>query len=103
VHPYDTFRVGVGDLIYELNFDAVELYNGHSLSTKKSPDDISRKLKVPVVGGSDAHCLDEIGIVSIIAEGEPIEAIRNGKVMVEDNTKKTRILKNYLKKKTGLF
>jgi len=102
-HPYDVFRSGVGDLIYKLDFDAVEVYNGHTLSTKKSPEDISRKLEVPVVGVSDVHRLDEVGMVSIVVGEDPIDAIRSGKVMVEDNTRRVRIIKNYLKKKTGLF
>lgn len=103
VHPYDLVRSGVGDLIYELDFDAVEIYNGHTLSVTKSPEEIMRGLSVPAVCGSDAHCLDEIGMAVIKVQGDPIEAIRKGDVIIEEHIKKSRILRNYFRKMTGLF
>ncbi|MBU4201955.1 MAG: CehA/McbA family metallohydrolase [Candidatus Altiarchaeales archaeon] len=103
VHPYDRIRQGVGDLIYELDFDAVEIYNGHTLSVTKSPEDTMKGLNIPAVCGSDAHCLDEIGMAVIRVKGDPIEAIRNGDVKIEEHIKTSRILMNYFKKRTGLF
>jgi len=103
VHPYDRIRSGVGDLIYELDFDAVEIYNGHTLSVTKSPEDTMKGLSIPAVCGSDAHCLDEIGMAVIKVEGDPIEAIRKGEVTIEEHIKTSRILRNYFRKMTGLF
>jgi len=103
VHPYDRIRMGVGDLIYELDFDAVEIYNGHTLSVTKSPEDVMKGLKIPAVCGSDAHCLDEIGMAVIKVEGDLMEAIRRGDVVIEEHITKRGILKNYFKNKTGLF
>ena len=102
-HPYDRIRMGVGDLIYELDFDAVEIYNGHTLSVTKSPEDVMKGLKIPAVCGSDAHCLDEIGMAVIKVNGDPIEAIRKGDVVIEQDITRSKILKNYFKKRTGLF
>jgi len=103
VHPYDRIRQGVGDLIYELDFDAVEIYNGHTMSVTKCPEDVMGGLKIPAVCGSDAHCLDEIGMAVIKVNGDPLEAIRNGDVKIEEHIKKRRILRNYFRKRMGLF
>jgi len=60
--PFDRIRQGVGDLVYSVNFDAVEVYNGHTMISYKNPRDILRNLRVPAVGGSDAHLLSEIAL-----------------------------------------
>ncbi len=100
-HPYDRIRQGVGDIIYKVDFDAVEIYNGHTISSTKSPGSIMDGLNIPAVCGSDAHCLDEIGIAVIKVKGDPIEAIRKGDVIIEEHIKKSRVLKNYLRKRMG--
>jgi len=98
-HPYDRFRGGVGDLIYELNFDAVELYNGHTLSAYKSVDEIIRMNKLPVVGGSDAHRCEDIGTVFIETEEDPLDSIRRGNVKVTADINKSRIITSFIKSK----
>ncbi len=96
-HPYDRFRRGVGDLIFKLDFDAVELYNGHTLLTYKSTKDIIEKIELPVTGGSDAHIAEDIGCVFIEVDDDIINSIKHGNVKVVSNIKRFRIIKNFLK------
>jgi len=103
-HPYDFFRRGVGDLIFDIEFDAIEIENGHTLYTYKN---LLKMMKnegrnLTLIGGSDAHCLDEIGSVTIkIKENykNPIEAIKKNDVFVVKNISKIKILKNFMIRK----
>ena len=96
-HPYDRFRLGVGDLIYSLNFDAVEVFNGRALSSSRNMRKIAEDIKLPITGGSDAHCMDEVGGVCIIVGNDPLDSIKRGDVAVEVNSNKVKLLKSYLK------
>lgn len=96
-HPYDRFRPGVGDLIYSLNFDAVEVFNGRALSSSRNMTKIAEDIKLPITGGSDAHCMDEVGGVCIIVGNDPLDSIRRGEVEIEVNSSRLKILKSYLK------
>ncbi len=96
-HPYDRLRGGVGDLIYKLKFDAVELYNGHTLYTSKSIDEILEKNRLPVTGGSDAHRIDDIGTVYIETGEDVLDSIKKGNVKVTSDIQKLRIIKGFLK------
>ncbi|MBM3309054.1 MAG: PHP domain-containing protein [Candidatus Altiarchaeales archaeon] len=82
-HPYDRYRRGVGDLILKIPFDAVEVLNGHTFTNTKNPEKIALQAKLPKVGGTDAHALGEIGNVSIVVEGNPLEAIKKGQVEIK--------------------
>jgi predicted metal-dependent phosphoesterase TrpH len=98
-HPFDRIRQGVGDLIYSVDFDAVEVYNGHTMLSYANPRDIIKNLRVPAVGGSDAHLLSEIGSVVMHLEGDPLEAIVKGTGRVSVNISKTRILYNHIQRR----
>ncbi|MBN2252034.1 MAG: CehA/McbA family metallohydrolase [Candidatus Altiarchaeota archaeon] len=98
-HPFDRLRQGVGELIYELPFDAVEVFNGHTMLGSRSPEKIMDGLKLPVTGGSDAHLLSELGSVVMDLEGDPLEAIRAGNSQITVNISKPRILFNHIKRK----
>lgn len=102
-HPYDRFRSGVGDLIYKLDFDAIEVVNGRTLSTTRDMAKIAENIKLPKVGGSDAHCLDEVGSVSILVDNDPIESILKGNVEIVADIKKLRILTGFLKRRIKGF
>jgi predicted metal-dependent phosphoesterase TrpH len=82
-HPYDRYRRGVGDLILTVPFDAVEVLNGHTFTNSKNPERMAWQAGLPVVGGTDAHSLGEIGNVSIVVEGNPLEAIKKGEVEIK--------------------
>lgn len=100
-HPFDRIRQGVGDLIYSVDFDAVEVYNGHTMMSSRSPREIMKNLRVPAVGGSDAHLLSEIGSVVMDLDGDPLDAIVKGLGHVSVNISKTRILFNHLKRRVA--
>jgi predicted metal-dependent phosphoesterase TrpH len=99
-HPFDRLRSGVGYLAFEAGFDAVEVYNGHTIMSTMTASEILKELgHIPAVGGSDAHLLCEIGSVVLDMEGDPLEAIIKGKVKISVNISKTKILFNHLKRK----
>ncbi len=81
-HPYDSFRRGVGDLTFELDFDAIEI-NGHCLRGNGQAESIAKEHGIPLVGGSDAHSLSGIGAICTSVEGktskEVLENIKKGK------------------------
>ncbi|MEM2918362.1 MAG: PHP domain-containing protein [Candidatus Altiarchaeota archaeon] len=99
-HPYDFFRGGVRDLIFKLKFDAIEIENGHTLYSTKKPSEI-KKSNLPLVGGSDAHSLDEIGSVSILVpENENlVDAIKNNSVEILSKRSKIKTIGNFLKRR----
>ncbi len=66
-HPYDMLRQKVGDLCWKLDFDAVEI-NGHCIRGNGRAEEAAREHGIPLVGGSDAHSLGDIG--SIVTEVE---------------------------------
>ncbi len=51
----------VGDLIRDLKFDAVESFNGRTLSGNKLAKKVCSELNFPATAGSDAHLVEEIG------------------------------------------
>lgn len=107
VHPYDKFRRGVGDTVRELRFDAIEILNGHTLMNTKDPKQVAKEIGLPMVGGSDAHNIAEIGNIAIRFDGDPLESIRKGKVSVISKSRahimcdfvKSGIVKSYFKLK----
>ncbi len=85
-HPFDARRYGVGELVYTVDFDAIEVFNAAAdpLANRRA-EEAARKLGKPGLANSDAHIPDFIGSsYNIIeAEAEPgsvIRAIREGRV-----------------------
>jgi len=81
-HPYDSFRRGVGDLSYMLEFDAIEI-NGHCLHGNGHTESVAKEHSKPLTGGSDAHSLSGIGAIVTEVQGknakEIIGNIKKGK------------------------
>ena len=100
-HPFDKIRKGVGDLVYSVKFDAVEVYNGHTMWMSRTPEEIMKNLEVPATGGSDAHTLSELGAVTMdFPEGcDVLEAIIKGEGKISVNISKSKILFNHLNRK----
>ena len=73
-HPYDHVRMGVGDLCWELDFDAIEI-NGHCLYGNSDAEAAAKKHGKPMVGGSDAHSLSGVGVVCTEVEGKSADEI----------------------------
>ena len=93
-HPYDRRRRGVGDLIFKLPFDAVEVVNGHTFSNWRDPVNACQQAHMPMVGGSDAHTVDEIGSVTVEYEGDVLAAIRSGKARIRSKPKMQLMLRH---------
>jgi len=81
-HPYDRYRSGVGDLILNIPFDGIEIFNGHTFTNKISVESLCKQHGLSMVGGSDAHTIREIGNVTIEFEGDWRKAIIKGKCNV---------------------
>jgi len=81
-HPYDRWRTGVGDLILKLPFDAVEVCNGHTFGNRKDPVRACLEGGLPMVGGSDAHTPNEIGLVTVEFEGTLESAVKSRRIKV---------------------
>ncbi|MEA1925009.1 MAG: CehA/McbA family metallohydrolase [Candidatus Altiarchaeota archaeon] len=96
-HPFDRLRKGVGELIYELDFDAVELYNGHTLLSTRNLEDIAKEINKPVTGGSDAHIIDDIGSVYIKVGDDVLDSIKKSRIDVVSDISKIRIIRGFLK------
>lgn len=81
-HPYDHLRSGVGDLCWMVDFDAIEI-NSHCLYGNSEAKKAAKKHKKPMVGGSDAHSVNEVGAICTEVNGntvgEILENIKQGK------------------------
>lgn len=73
-HPYDTFRSGVGDLCWKLDFDAIEV-NGHCVYGNGKAKKAAEEHGKPLVGGSDAHTPDDIGTFATEVGGGSAEEL----------------------------
>lgn len=91
-HPYDLYRRGVGDLVYELDFDAIEVINGHTFADRKNPMKVAKELGLPMTGGSDAHCLREIGDVTIEITDDFSNSIDTGRIKINSVSRQKMFL-----------
>ena len=87
-HPYDSFRRGVGNLCWKLEFDAIEI-NGHCLHGNTKAEKAAQLHNKPLVGGSDAHSISGVGAICTEVEGknrkELLENIKKGECRVVYN------------------
>lgn len=88
-HPFDTLRLGIGDLVYELKgWDAIEVFNATaSRGANKKAEEAARILGLPGLASSDAHIPEYIGVAYALIEVDEysveavLEAIREKKVV----------------------
>ncbi len=86
-HPFDIRRKGIGDLVYEARWDAIEVFNAMSdpISNKRAAE-AARELGLPGLANSDAHVVDAVGSAFNLVEVNSLDAekildsIRAGKV-----------------------
>ena len=80
-HPYDVFRVGVGDLVALGNFDGIEVINSRTIFGRRRARHMAKKLHIAQCAGSDAHLSCEVGRAYTLCDrGDDIlDAIRRGK------------------------
>jgi len=91
-HPFDRLRDGIGeDKLLKLlgKYDAIEAVNGSSLRDvyNKKAIKFAKKYKIPIIGGSDAHVPDLLGIVITFVDASTsiediLHAIKKGKTRV---------------------
>lgn len=87
-HPFDIFRLGIGDMIYEFSgWDALEVWNASaSHGSNKKAMKAAKILGLPGLANSDAHIPEYIGAAYTIIEADDysveavLEAIRKSKV-----------------------
>jgi predicted metal-dependent phosphoesterase TrpH len=58
-HPFDF--LGLGDLIYELDLDALEINGLRSQIQNNQTKEAAESLGLPLIGGSDSHRLNQTG------------------------------------------
>jgi predicted metal-dependent phosphoesterase TrpH len=111
-HPYHMWRHGVARRVPESigAVDAIEVFNSRYIvgSANRKAARIARKVKLPVVGGSDAHHARFIGFGFTLVASEPdvpsiLTAIREGKTaaggrMTPLRTYSRQSLKNALRR-----
>ncbi len=81
-HPFRISSPSLGDDIYNHTFDALEINAKCHLSQNSAAETAATVLKIPLIGGSDAHFLSSVGLINtsfedeITNEDELISAIR---------------------------
>lgn len=91
-HPFDRLRDGIGEnKLLELlgKYDAIEAVNGSSLRETYNRKAIrfAKRYKIPIIGGSDAHVPDLLGVVITFVDAsnsidDVLSAIKKGKTHV---------------------
>ncbi|BFH74301.1 PHP domain-containing protein [Sulfurisphaera javensis] len=86
-HPFDIFRKGIGDKIFEYHFNAIEIYNSKApKSANEKAKKVSIQLNLPGLANSDSHVKYALGsaynIVNIseFNVDEILDCIRKGKI-----------------------
>jgi predicted metal-dependent phosphoesterase TrpH len=81
-HPFSLTSPSIGELIYHHKFDGLEINASCTQSANHAAELASRLMNVPLIGGSDAHFINNVGLIStyfydeITNEDDLIEAIR---------------------------
>ncbi len=86
-HPFDKRRMGIGELVYEGGWSALEVFNAYSdpWSNEKAKH-AAKELGLPGLANSDAHIADSIGVayniieVSEVTPEGVIESIGRGRI-----------------------
>lgn len=90
-HPFDYFRHGIGNLVYQYSWSALETFNGSTVFpfSNKKAEQAARRLSLPRIGGSDAHSPYNVGFAYTEADAhtgdELLKKIRENKTSVGGN------------------
>ena len=91
-HPFGgVTRPGINDAEILRHMDAIEALNGGTLMKQNSQAfALARRLKKPMISGSDAHLLKNVGAFACMIDADSvdgiIDAIKNGKVKLPNKT-----------------
>src|SRR3989338_2305134 len=94
-HPFGGFsRNGFNDVKSARKFDAIEILNGNTLpSGNKKAAALAIRLKKPVVAGSDAHRLQDVGKFACTIDSDTVDgilkSIKKGKIILPDRQTST--------------
>jgi predicted metal-dependent phosphoesterase TrpH len=98
-HPFDKFRRGLGKSAYKVvgYTDAVEGLNARTMfdGFNRKAVEFSRENSLPVIAGSDAHFLEEIGKATTLIKSERgkekvLKAIRSGRTEISGEKSGTK-------------
>ncbi|ALU11363.1 histidinol phosphatase [Ignicoccus islandicus DSM 13165] len=105
-HPYDERRYGCGELIYDLDMDAIEGWNARApRKVNERAIATAKTLGKPIVSNSDAHEVEMVAAAHNIIEVEEldpysvIDSILKGKVKIVRGTIPPSIYARYVSKK----
>jgi len=108
-HPFDRFRKGIGNLIFNYKFNAVEVYNSKApRSANKKAYEASLQLGLPGLSNSDAHVKEALGSAYNIIDAELsvediLDSISKGRVKIVQKglefKAKVKILEWYIQRK----
>jgi predicted metal-dependent phosphoesterase TrpH len=84
-HPFRSF-LGIGDKVYSLKLDGIEVLNSnHTREDNIAAEKARSVLNLPAMGGSDAHCVADVGNYLtffenwIENEAQLVEEIKHGR------------------------
>lgn len=104
-HPFDERRYGCGELLYDLEMHAIEVWNARASRTlNEEALKAAKILKKPGLANSDAHEAEQVGLAHNVIEAEPdpaavLEAILKGKVNIVKGSVTTFGYLKYVKRK----
>ena len=109
-HPYGFIlhRECVKDLVKELDFDAIEVFNSTNLIENAKALEVANEINKVQVAGSDAHILEQIGNAYTLANCKPdadsfLKEIKTGNVLWLGKKIKAIDLAKYALKKLPKF
>ncbi len=94
-HPFDV-KYGIGEYIRKLPVDAIEINGRRTLLANQEAKRLAHELRLPLVGGSDAHQVSQLGKTvtcfkeNIETVADLINCIRHGKTRVSSLHSRTR-------------
>lgn len=86
-HPFDIFREGIGNHVFEYKFNAIEIFNSKApKNANKKALEVAKQLGLPGLANSDSHIKEALGSAYNEIEleefniDEILEILRRGKV-----------------------
>ncbi|MHA1221079.1 MAG: PHP domain-containing protein [Candidatus Heimdallarchaeota archaeon] len=83
-HPFRRTAPSVGERVYNYKFDALEINARCLMSQNKAAELASRLMNISLIGGSDAHFINNLGFIStffydeLTSDDDLLEAIKKG-------------------------
>ncbi|NHJ06061.1 MAG: PHP domain-containing protein [Candidatus Heimdallarchaeota archaeon] len=91
-HPFRRASLSLGENVYNYNFDALEINANCNIAQNRATELAADLMNIPLVGGSDAHFLHNVGTIStyfydeINNEDELVSAIKKRQCEVHYQT-----------------